>query len=138
MCFKLFNKKEVLCSPTIDEKFQQQQLQQMQVKVDGKVYLKANDLLQYIGGDSLPGVLSRIVEPNEIISILIAYKLYSQTSAYMAPLPEYVHTTVNFQDLNVHYAFDCRILPFVSKELNNDPNGKYLYEQIKKMFDAIE
>lgn len=138
MCFKLFKKNNVKRFPANDENFQREVLEQMQVKIDDKVYLKADDLMRFIGADSLSGVLSRLSNQEDLLSIVVAYKLKGSCGEHIAPLPEYTRTNLNFKDSNIHYAFDATILPFLKQELENDPNGEYLCEQVKRFYDSME
>ncbi len=145
MCWNLFKKKEkeIIPNPSVDKSFQSKKLQQMQVVVEGRMYLDANKLCQFFGAESLCGLLSSHPCAEEVKSKLIAYhsenitKNDSSSTHRFSPLVDNMRTNVNFDDNTIHYAFDETILPFWKRETRKMEDGEYLYGLVDEFFRTL-
>lgn len=145
MCwnFLKLSKKKSASSSKMDEDFQRKVLHNMQVEIEGKKYLKADDLCKFFGAKSLEDVISSAANPKEILSKLIAYRTKNiakdskSISCEVTPLFANEKVGVNFKDKNIHYAFDNDILSFWKGQTQGRANEEYLYRMVQECFQSL-
>ncbi len=104
------------------------------IEIDGKKYIKANELIQFMGGQ--PQFLSKGSEIDaELLNLLIAYRIVVQGEQWVSHF--YTKTQIDFKDKKVHYAFDKKIIPWLKKEFKNDKNMPLLTKAVEEVFNNL-
>ncbi len=105
------------------------------VEVDRHKYIKANELIQFVGGQ--PQFLTTARELDaEVMKCLIAYKIVTQMEQWGTCF--YTKVQVDFNDKTVHYAFDEKIIPWLEKEFKNDKNIPFLIKAVETVYNNIK
>ena len=108
-------------------------LMQYSVEVDGKKYIKAKELIEFMGGD---GDIKKIVT-GSLGDIVIPYKLKRPTGQ-RTPTELYTKSVINLQDNTTHYAFDANVVGWLEQEFKNERNLQILIKAVKQVFMNIK
>lgn len=112
-----------------------EELMSFVVKVDKHKYIKANELIEFMGGRPHFLTTESDLDP-ELTKCLVAYKMVTQMRHWGTYF--YTKTQVDFNDKTIHYAFDKNVVPWLEKEFINDKNRPFLIQAIKTVYNNIE